>query len=312
VKRRGLWILLFVVAAGAAALWFFRLRERDEPLVLSGSIEARDVEVGSLVGGRVAVVHVEEGAPVRKGDSLVTFETDLGALQIKEQRARVEEMRAQLARVTAGPRREETARARAEAENAERERRSLKALFDDGVIGRQQYDDAATRARVAQETLSELQRGSRVEDVTAARAALDREEQRLAFLLRQSEESIVLAPADGVVQSLDLRPGDLVGANAPVARLLEPGQLWVRVWVPEPSLGHVRVGQRTAITVDTFPGREFPGRVVEIRQQGEYTPRNVQTLKQRMDLVFGVKVAVDPAPELKPGMAALVRLIEGG
>jgi HlyD family secretion protein len=78
--------------------------------------------------------------------------------------------------------------------------------------------------------------------------------------------------------------------------------------VPEPSLGRVRLGQKAVITVDSFPKREFSGKVVEIREQGEYTPRNVQTLKQRMDLVFGVKVAIDPAPELKPGMAALVRL----
>ena len=258
----------------------------------------------------MAAVHAEEGATVRKGDPLVTFETDLGALQIREQRARVAEMRAGLARVSAGPRREETARARAGAENAERERRRLKALFDQGVIGRQQYEDAATRARVAQEAYRELQRGSRAEDLDAARAALDREEQRLAFLLRQSEEAVVRAPADGVVESLDLRPGDLVAANRPVARVLEPGQLWARIWVPEPSLGLVRVGQRVAITVDSFPGREFPGRIVEIRQQGEYTPRNIQTRKQRMDQVFGAKVAIDPAPELKPGMAAEVRLTE--
>ena len=310
MKRRRLGILFALVGAGAIAYWAFGLRNREEPLVLSGSIEARDAEVGSLVGGRVAAVHAEEGATVRKGDPLVTFETDLGALQIREQRARVAEMRAGLARVTAGPRREETARARAGAENAERERRRLKALFDQGVIGRQQYEDAATRARVAQEAYRELQRGSRAEDLDAARAALDREEQRLAFLLRQSEEAVVRAPADGVVESLDLRPGDLVAANRPVARVLEPGQLWARVWVPEPSLGLVRVGQRVAITVDSFPGREFPGRIVEIRQQGEYTPRNIQTRKQRMDQVFGAKVAIDPAPELKPGMAAEVRLTE--
>lgn len=311
MKRVPIVLLVLLVAAGAVAWWMYGLRKKEEPLTLSGSIEARDVEVGSLVGGRVAAVSVEEGARVRKGDPLVTFETDLGALQIKEQRARVEEMRAQLARVTAGPRREETARARAEAENSERERRRLKALSDEGVIGRQQYEDAATRARVAQESYRELQRGSRAEDLAAARAALDREEQRLAFLLRQSQEAVVHAPADGIVESLDLRPGDLVGPNQPVARILEPGELWVRVWIPEPSLGHVRVGQRAAITVDSFPGREFPGSVVEIRQQGEYTPRNVQTRKQRMDQVFGAKVAIDPTPDLKPGMAAEVRLTNG-
>ena len=310
MKRGRIAVLLLLVAAGAVAFWAFGLRKREEPLVLSGSIEARDAEVGSLVGGRVAEVHVEEGSRVRMGDPIVTFETDLGALQIREQRARVEEMRAGLARVTAGPRSEETARARAESENAERERRRLKALFDEGVIGRQQYEDVATRARVAQESYRQLQRGSRAEDLAAARAALDREGERLAFLLRQSEEAVVRAPADGVVESLDLRPGDLVAPNRPVARILEPGQLWVRVWVPEPSLGHVRVGQPVAITVDSFPARRFPGRIVEIRQQGEYTPRNVQTRKQRMDQVFGAKVAIDPAPELKPGMAAEVRLTE--
>ena len=62
--------------------------------------------------------------------------------------------------------------------------------------------------------------------------------------------------------------------------------------------------------VDTFPDREFPGHIVEIRTQAEYTPRNVQTLDQRMDQVFGVKVAIEPVPELKPGMAATVRLVE--
>ena len=67
---------------------------------------------------------------------------------------------------------------------------------------------------------------------------------------------------------------------------------------------------KTALTVDTFPKREFPGHIVEIRTQSEYTPRNVQTLDQRMDQVFGVKVAIDPVPELKPGMAAAVRLLE--
>jgi len=310
VKRRPIVILLVLAAAAGAAFWAFRARQREKPLTFSGSIEARDVEVGSLVGGRVASVLVDEGATVKAGQPLVTLETDLGALQIGEQRAVVEQARAGLARVKAGPRREEIVRARAQADNAERERRRLEALLDQGLIPRQQYDDAATAAKTALETYRELARGSRVEDVRAAEAVLDQAEQRLAFLLRQSQETVVKSPADGVIEALDLRPGDLVAANQPVARILEPGQLWVRVWVPEPSLGKVRLGQKAAITVDTYPKREFSGRVVEIRQQGEYTPRNIQTLKQRMDLVFGVKVAIDPTPELKPGMAAQVRLIE--
>jgi multidrug resistance efflux pump len=84
------------------------------------------------------------------------------------------------------------------------------------------------------------------------------------------------------------------------------------VYVPETQLAHVRVGQQAAISVDGLPDRSFPGRVASIRERAEYTPRNVQTLDQRADQVFGVKVTVDPAPELKAGMAALVRLSDGG
>jgi membrane fusion protein YbhG len=311
VKRRTVVILLVLAVLAGGAYWVLRARDREKPLEFAGTIEARDAEVGSLVGGRVSSVLVSEGDIVKTGQPLVTFETDLGALQIREQRAVVDQARANLAKVQAGPRREEIARAKAQVENAAREERRLKNLLGQGLIPRQQYDDAATAAKTADETYRELARGSRVEDVHAAEGALDEAEQKLAYLLRQSQETVVKAPADGVIESLDLRPGDLVPANQPVARILEPGQLWVRVWVPEPLLGRVRLGEAGTIQVDTFPKREFHGKVVEIRQQGEYTPRNVQTLKQRMDLVFGVKVAIDPTPELKPGMAATVRLVDG-
>jgi membrane fusion protein YbhG len=312
VNRRRRWIVLLVLVllAGLAVFWALRLRRRDEPLLLSGSIEARDAAVGSLLGGRVRVVHVEEGSRVAAGQPLVTLETDLIDAQIREQQASVEQARAQMERVLRGPREEERARARAEAENAERERRRLEALLTQGIIGRQEYDAAATRARVAQEAYRELARGSRPEEIAAARAAVKREEERLAYLQRQREEAVVRASVAGTVEVLDLRPGDLVAPQQAVARILEPGQLWVRVYVPEPSLGRVRVGQKAFLKVDAFPDREFPGRVIEISDQAEYTPRNVQTLEQRMDTVFGVKVDIAPAAQLKPGMAALVRLEE--
>ena len=311
MKRKWLLLVLLgiaVLAAGGA--YFLSRRDRVKPLMLSGAIEARDVEVGSLLGGRVAKVLVDEGSQVTAGQPLVQLETDLIDLQIQQQSSRIAQAKAALAKALQGPRAEEIARARAAAQNAERERGRLASLREKGIAGQEAYDAAATRATTTAEMLRELERGSRHEDIAAARAAVDAEERQLGYLKRQREESVVHAPAAGVVESLDLRPGDLVAPNQPVAKLLEPSQLWVRVYVPEPQLGRVRVGQRAAVKVDTFPKREFPGRVVEIRTQSEYTPRNVQTLDQRMDQVFGVKVAIDPAPELRPGMAATVRLEE--
>ena len=310
MKRKRVWILLLVVLAAAGAVWGFSLRRKEKALLLSGAIEARDVEVGSLFGGRITKVLVEEGASVQAGQPIVQFETDLIDLQIQQERARVAQAQANLAKAVRGPRAEEIASARAQSENTERERLRQKALLEEGIVPKGAYDSAETAARTAREAFLELERGNRPEDIAAARATLDAENKQLGFLLRQRAESVVTAPAAGIIESMNLRPGDLVAANQPVAKMLEPSQLWVRVYVPEPQLGRVRIGQKAALTVDTFPKRAFPGHVVEIRTQAEYTPRNVQTLDQRMDQVFGVKVAIDPAPELKPGMAATVRLEE--
>jgi multidrug resistance efflux pump len=307
MKKRILVLLALIVAAGAA-FWAFRAGRREKPLLFSGAIEARDVEIGSLTGGRVARVLVEEGSRVSKGQPIVELETDLVDLQIAQERAKVAQARANLVKALRGPRVEDIASARAQAENAERERVRQKALLDQGIIGQQAYDAAATAAKTSREALLQLERGNRPEDIAAARATVEAEEKQLGYLERQKKESVVLVPADGAIESMDLRPGDLVAPNQPVAKMIEPSQIWVRIYVPEPQLGRVRVGQGAAIRVDTFPGRDFRGRVVEIRTQAEYTPRNVQTLEQRMDTVFGVKVAIDPAPELKPGMAATVRL----
>jgi membrane fusion protein YbhG len=311
MNRKKVILLVVAVLAAAGALgWWLGSKRREKPLLLSGAIEARDVEVGSLLGGRVAKVLVEEGATVTAGQPVVQFETDLIDLQIAQQRAKVAQAEANLTKALRGPRGEEIASARAQAENAERERLRWKSLLEKGVAPQQQYDAAATQAKTSRETLLELQRGNRPEDIAAAKATLEAEQRQLGYLERQRAESVVKAPAAGVIESLELRPGDLVGPNQPVARMLEPSQLWVRVYVPEPQLGRVHVGQAAAVKVDTYPNREFPGKVVEIRTQSEYTPRNVQTLDQRMDQVFGVKVAIEPAPELKPGMAATVRLVE--
>jgi multidrug resistance efflux pump len=306
MKRVLIPALLLLLAAGA--FFGFRLARKEKPLVLSGTVEARDAEVGSLVGGRVTAVRVDEGATVRKGQVLVELEPDFLDEQIRSQRGRVAAARADLTMALRGPRVEDIARARAEAERTERERARLEQLAADGVAPQRDFDAALAAARQARETLLEKERGSRPEEIEAARAAVAREEGQLAYLERQRQDLTVRAPADGVLQTIDLRPGDLVGAGQPVATILEPDQIWVRVYVPEPRLGLVRAGQKAHIRVDTFPGRDYAGHVVEIRQRGEYTPRNIQTLEQRMDQVFGVKVAIDPNPDIKPGMAATVRL----
>lgn len=306
--KRTLAVLALLAAAAAAFFWYWRTSRPEPGLALAGSIEARTIEVGSLVGGRVVRVLVQEGERVAAGQPMVELETTMADATVAERSAGVEAARAALERARRGPRSEEVARARIAWQAAETDRKRFEDLLHQGVVGQRDYDRAQVAEATARQTLAELERGSRREDIAAAEAALDQAEQALAFAQRQRAELTIAAPRAARIESLDLRPGDLLVPNQPAAVLLEEDQLWVRVYVPETKLGLVSVGQPAAVRVDTFPGRDFPGRVTEIRHQAEYTPRNVQTLDQRADQVFGIKVVVDPAPELRPGMAATVRL----
>lgn len=301
-----------VVLSGSAIVWAYQGRRDPEGMKASGTIEARDTQVGSLVGGRVTRVHVREGDAVVAGQILVSLEPDLLELEIQEQKALIGEARARLALVLEGPRSEEQARARLEWQLAESDRRRMEGLLREGIVPGQQYEAAESSASARLQTLREREVGSRPAEIAAARAAVQREEGRLAYLLRQREETVVRAPAAGLVQSIDLRPGDLVAPNQPVATLLEPSQLWVRVYVPETKLAYVRLGQAVDVFVDGYPGRAFPATVTEVSPRAEYNPRNIQTLDQRHDQVFGVRVVPAPAPELKPGMAAVAMMAGPG
>jgi HlyD family secretion protein len=112
-----------------------------------------------------------------------------------------------------------------------------------------------------------------------------------------------------LVEILAVRKGDLVAPNQPIVRALRAGDMWVKVYVPETQLGRLRLGQRTDVTNDSYPGRTFLGIVVQIGAQSEFTPRNVQSPDERRHEVFSVKIRVaDPEGIFKSGMAAEVTL----
>lgn len=300
-------IIPFIIIAGLFGWLVFRGHRAKDDRIYSGTIEARDANIGSLMGGRVAEVPVQEGDSVKAGQTIVRFDRYLLDPQIKAQESRVAQMRANLDRVEKGPRREEVERARINSEHAEKERARQETLLKQGVTSQATFDDAVAEAQSAAQQYDELKRGSRAEDVQLARAQLAAEEGTLAMLHRQVEETEVRAPADGIIQTMDLRPGDIIAPNQAVAVLLESDQLWLRVFVPETRLGNVKVGQAVDVAIDTFPKRAFKASVQSVSERAEYTPRNVQTPEQRQDQVFAVRLRLESAPELKAGMTATAR-----
>jgi multidrug resistance efflux pump len=176
--------------------------------------------------------------------------------------------------------------------------------FDEMQRGYRPEEIASAEARYqqAQATLEKFERGNRREDVDQANAAYAYDEAR--FRERQ-----VIAPSAATVEVLDVRPGDLIAPNTPVATLLERDQIYVRIYIPETEIGRVQIGQKAEVRVDSFPKQIFSGTVEQINQQAEFLPRNVQTQEERVHQVFGVKIRIeDAAGRVLAGMAADVKL----
>jgi HlyD family secretion protein len=360
MNRKRLLIILFVAGIGAVAAYSMGWFHRDTGLQGSGTVEARNIRVGSKVGGRIDKVLVREGDSVEPGQVLVTFDD-------KELQATLQEMRAAAEKAQRGFRPEEIEEARAAAAQARAEYEQRRngyrqedidaakadldratadeirahldaqrydALAQKDLVSKQQRDTAEANWKMAlaqkqnaQHKLDELQKGYRPEEIAAAEARYhqtqatlekfergnrkeDVEAAKAAFALEEARyrERQVVAPSAVTVEVLDVRPGDLIAPNTPIATLLERDQIYVRIYIPETQIGHVQLGEKAEIRVDSFPNQAFSGVVEQINQQAEFLPRNVQTREERAHQVFGVKVRIDDTSHrVRAGMAADVK-----
>ncbi|MGE0870351.1 MAG: HlyD family secretion protein [Kofleriaceae bacterium] len=208
--------------------------------------------------------------------------------------------------------------ARAEADAADLALRTAKAqlVAQQNVLAQtragartEEKAQAAARATEAKAAAQLVNAGPRVEDLRAAAALVAAAKARVDQLEVMLGELEIRAPSVARVEALDLRPGDILAPNAPAASLLEEGQLYVRIYVPETQIGRVKVGDKLPIEVDSFPDRAFEGRVDHVNERGEYSPRNLQTADERADQVFAMRISVlDGQHDLRAGMAAVVHV----
>lgn len=153
--------------------------------------------------------------------------------------------------------------------------------------------------------------GYREEEIAEAKAALEASQALVAATQQQIDELQIRSPTDCVVQAIDLEPGDLTVPNTPVATLQETDRIWIRAYIPEKWIGWVKTGQAVVFGVDSFPGMRFPGKIVFISDQAEFTPSNVQTPEERSKQVYRIKVELTgDLASFRPGMAADIYLVE--
>jgi len=210
------------------------------------------------------------------------------------------------------------ATARVDVDNADMELKGATALRDALKHQLDELKNGSRRTEVAQAQARDMEQsasarlvaaGSRTEDLKVAQAQVDGAQGRVDQILVMIEELTVKAPLPARIEALDLRPGDILAPNATAAILLEEKQLFVRIYVPETLLGHVKLGQAVPVTVDSFPNLSFQGVVEHINGVGEYSPRNLQTADERADQVFATRVGLRSGFEqLRAGMAAFIQV----
>jgi HlyD family secretion protein len=272
---------------------------------VSGTIETDETRLASRYGGRVTEILVGEG------DNVISNQLIL-RLSAPELFARHNQLAAQLAEWKAGARKEELATAKAEMEAiaadldfARSEEHRTAQLANTGAIAASERDRAVANANTLEKSLAAsksrydlLLAGTRPERIAQAEA-------QLGEIETQIKELEVHAPAPAIVETLHVKPGDVLAPNAPVVTLLYTSHLWVRVYVPATWLGHLHLGDKVRVQVDSFPGKNFEGEIEQIARSAEFTPRNVQTQEDRVKQVFGVKVRLpNNTPDLRAGLSA--------
>ena len=254
-------------------------RPRTQPV--SGTIEVDEVHVAPRTGGRVEKLFVQEGDTLHAGQPLA----QLVAPEMEARRALAQ---AQI----------DTAMRDADAHIAQLEFMQADARRQENLLRSKTVSpNEAERARSAA--------AAEEKSLDAARLRIVQMRAQFAEIEAELRELNVVAPNDCIVEVLNVKVGDVLAPNEELATLILPQHLWVRVYVPEPWLGYIKLGQEVRARVDSFGDEEFTGTVEQINRQAEFTPRNVQTVEDRIRQVFGVKIRLqNHEDKLRAGMSA--------
>ena len=296
----------------------------------SGHVEATDVRLAPEVGGRIVLLSIKEGDRVDAGATVLRLDSRDHELAVQRAKADQSQAEAQLRLLQAGSRREdvrqseaqaqavrdELAATRAELEAAEADLQRFEALLQANAGSRKQRDDAATRrnvarervratesqVRAADETVGRLKAGARPQEIEAARARVAAAAVQVAVSQEAVDDTSLAAPVTGIVTEKLVELGEVIAPRAPVAVITDLSAVWADVFVPEPTVPRIKLGQQAMVFTDAG-GSGLAGTVTYISPKAEFTPRNVQTSEERSKLVYRIRVSVDNKDGvLKQGM----------
>jgi HlyD family secretion protein len=331
VKKRIIIIIFIVLFLGVGSLVYFAQRKvQTEELYYSGTIEATTSELAFQVSGRVINVLVDEGQAVKKGQVLAELDKSQYAALYEEARANLKQaeknlqrlqtllkvyqktLPADVDRTQAG-----VSSAAAVEEEARKNNERFEKLYRKNVVSLAEWENIKLNYETSKARLSEAkailkQATSNLQQIEATKKEIEVAKARnlaaeaaVNFAHVQLSYSKLMSPFCGIVTSRNVEPGEVVTSGREVLTLSDLTTVKLKIFVDETEIGKVKPGQRAEIKIDTFPDKAYTGTVSFISPEGEFTPKIIQTHKERVKLVYLVKISIhNPDLELKSGMPA--------
>ncbi len=313
-------VVLFALIIGV----IYRLHIRSvENQLYTGTIEQTQANITTSVSGYLEQLHIEEGMTVKKGDVIAVIRRHDLEAQVAQQRAALATAKFNLLNLEEGSRPTEinvaaanTAQAKSQMEKAALYYHRMASLLSQGAVAQQTYDDAKAAYEALQsaydaaaEQEKQTREGNRKAVIDAARGQVEQMEGALKASESLAKDTIIVSPLDGVIYSKNFQNNEYVGAGASLATVYDGKDMWVKIYVTEAELGHIKVGQAVDVMIDSYPDKVFTGHISEISNTAEYAPRQSITKNERPNMVFFVKVRLpDENGLFKAGMPADVKL----
>jgi membrane fusion protein YbhG len=285
----------------------------------SGNIEATNVVVSSKVNGQIEKILHDEGQMVHEGDTIMEIDHETLQYQLDQANAGVEAARAQLKLLRIGARKEDITQGEEAVKQAQvnfnlakKDKDRMQKLYESKSISQNQYDNATAKFELTQaqltsskQNLEKLKNFARPEEIQQAEANLNRQTAASDLLKKSIHDSYVQSPITGVIVDKYFEKGETVTQMSSLFKVSDLRTVNLIIYVSEEELGKVKLGQSADVSVDAYPDKSYPGKVIYISPEAEFTPKNIQTKDERTKLVFAVKIRIDnPKYELKPGMPA--------
>lgn len=318
-------IIVFILIILAAILYFLLPISSNSSQTLYGNVDIRSVNTSFRVSGRLAVLNVDEGDSVKKGDLLA--ELDKTPYQIMQQKAQANlaAQQAQLNLLLAGYRAEEIAQAKSQVEQyqaayqyaANTYQRQLQ-LAKTEFISKDQLDSikagrdqAKANLQIAQDKLTQYLNGARVEDIDAAKAGVDMATAELAQADLNLSDTRLFAPEDGVILTRIVEPGTMLAQGSYVYSISLTHPVWIRAYIDEVNLAQAQPGREVWVYTDARPDKPYLGKIGFVSPTAEFTPKSVETQVLRTSLVYRLRIIVNDSDEmLRQGMPVTITFKE--